>query len=158
MTIVSQRERVNKSVEADRQQGAGNEELKYENAREECAAFEKQKMFEVGDHRKAGQERQRDADEVLVGERPAEEAKIRPEVEQLWCVNCRHMVRFVPEDDAPVDQNEGAKSGDQSDERLQDSDNVDQPLGLGEQFQRARDDGNHSFSIVCTKSELAFRV
>ena len=88
-------------------------------------------MFEVGDHREMGDEGQGNSDEVLIGERPAEKHEVRPEVQQLWCMDRRHVVCFVPEDDTSVDQNKRAEGGDESDERVQDPDDVDQPLRLG---------------------------
>jgi len=61
------------------------------------------------------------------------------------------VIRFVSKYDTSVDQNERAKGGYQSDEWLQNLDDVDHPLGLGEEFQSTRNDGDHSFSIVCRK-------
>lgn len=87
-------------------------------------------MLKVGDHREPGNESQRNADQVLIGERPAEEDEVRPEIEKLWCVNFGHMIRLVPEDNTSIDQNECDESGDQSDERVQDFDDVNQSLGL----------------------------
>ena len=89
-------------------------------------------MFEVGDHREMDEEGQGNSDQVLIGKGPAEKHKVRPEVQQLWCVNRGHMICFVPKDDAPIDQNKCAEGGDESNERVQYSDDVDQSLGLGE--------------------------
>jgi hypothetical protein len=93
----------------------------------------------------------------LIGERPAEETKVGPEIEQLWRVNRRHMVRLVSKDNAPINQNEGAESCDQSDERMQDPEDIDHSLGLGEEFQRARNDGDNGFSVVWTQSKSVVR-
>jgi len=114
-------------------------------------------VFEVGDHRELGDEGQGNPDQVLIGERPAEKHEVRPEIQQLWCVNCRHVVCFVPEDDTSVDQNERAEGGDESNERVQDPDNVDQSLGLSNQFQQACDDRDKSFGIVYTKGKLMLK-
>lgn len=89
-------------------------------------------MFEVGNHRELGDEGQENPDQVLIGERPAEKHEVRPEVQQLWCVNRGHMICLVPKDDASIDQNKCAEGGDESNERAQDADDVDQSLGLGD--------------------------
>ena len=114
-------------------------------------------MFEVSDHGEVGDEGQGNSDQVLIGERPAEEDEVRPEIEKLWCVNLGHMIRLVPEDDTSVDQNERAEGGDESNERVQDPDNVDQSLGLSNQFQQACDDRDKSFGIVYTKGKLMLK-
>ena len=85
----------------------------------------------------------------MIGERPAEKDEVRPEVKKLWCVNLRHMIVLVPKNDTSVDENKCGEGGEQSDERLQDLDDIDQPLRLSGHFQRARDDRNYGFGIVC---------
>jgi hypothetical protein len=52
-------------------------------------------VFEVGEHGELGDDGQRDADEVLVDEGPAEEDEVGPEVEELRGVNCWDVVGLV---------------------------------------------------------------
>ena len=52
-------------------------------------------MFEVGELGQLGDESQGDADEVLVGEGPAEEDEVGPEVEHLGGVDGWDVVGLV---------------------------------------------------------------
>ena len=73
-------------------------------------------------------------------------------------MNRGHVVCFVSKNHTSVDEDEGAEGGDQSDERFQNFDDINHSLGLGGYFQRARDDGNNSFSIVWTESKLLLNL
>lgn len=95
-----------------------------------------------------GNEGQRYPDEMLIGERPAEEDEIGPEVEQLGYMKGGNMVGFVTQDNAAVDDHKSSKSNNKSDERLQDFGDVEETLWLGEQFEGTSDDRDHGFGVV----------
>ena len=59
------------------------------------AALEEEEVFEVGELGELGDESQGDADEVLVGEGPAEEDEVGPEVEHLGGVDGWDVVGLV---------------------------------------------------------------
>lgn len=67
---------------------------------------------------------------MLVSERPAEEHKVRPEIEQLGRVDRGYVIRLITEDDAAVYQNKCSESGEQGEERSQDFNDVVHPLRL----------------------------